>query len=131
MTFQSLDDLYAPLYLVIDPAFAQVMVTVSTGVNGDLAVPDAKISTAPAVGMQTVIYDTAAGGFSDTTGKTGPLGMGIMVNANAVGIDYPGKWFPLYVTIGGNVHPFQPPIPFVRGAVTRVYFIQGGLEGNP
>ena len=128
-TFQSLDDTYAPLDLVIDPSFAQAIISVSTGVNGDVPVPGATITVRGAT-AQAVIYDTGTGAYSATAGKTGPLGLAIIVNMNAVGFEYPGKYVTLYVTIGGSLHPFQPEFPIVKNTVSRVYYIQGGLEGG-
>jgi hypothetical protein len=128
-TFKSLDDIYASLGLVIDPSFAQVIVSASTGVNGDIPVQKAVVSTKGAT-AQTILYDTIGGTFTDTMTSTGPLGLAIIVNMNAVGLEYPGKWFPLYITVNGNTQSTVPQFPVVKDSVSRVYWVQGGLEGN-
>jgi hypothetical protein len=129
-TVKSLDDIYASLGYVIDPNFAQVIVSVSTAlISGDQPVANAVVSTTGA-SAQTILYDTIGGQFTDATTKTGPLGMAIIVNMNAAGLDYPGKWFPLYVTVNGVRQSTVPQFPAVKNAVSRVYFMQGGIEGG-
>jgi hypothetical protein len=129
-TTKSLDDIYAPLGYVIDPSYAQIVVSASTFVNGDTPIEHAVISIKGKgfAGCQAIIYDTAGGVFTSQATGTGPLGLAIIVNLNAAELDFPGKWFSLYVTVNGVTQGFVPQIAAVKNAVTRIYYMVGGIE---
>jgi hypothetical protein len=126
-SIESLDAIYASLGYVIDPSYAQVIISVVDYLHNYAPVPNAVIST-KGLSTQDLVYDTASGFGTSSTG-TGPNGMAIMVNAGAVGLEYPGKWFPIYVTINGGLQPGQLDFPVVKNAVTRVFYSVGGFSG--
>jgi hypothetical protein len=126
-SIESLDPIYAALGYVIDPNYAQVIVTVVDYLNGNAPVPNAVFSTKD-LSAQDIVYDTPSG-FGASSKGTGSSGMAIMVNAGAAGLEYPGKWFPLYITINGGLQPGSLQFPVVKNAVTRVFYSIGGFSG--
>jgi hypothetical protein len=118
-TRKSIEDIYVPLGLAIDPTRAQVVMSIHTSpTDGDAPVRDAEC--VPPAAVDAVLYDTAGGGYAKGT-ATGPAGMAILVNLESP--EYPGTTHPVRYRVGG-VEKVELSFPVAAGATTRVYFNQ-------